>query len=181
MHCILSLILLLPLIARTGDESKRSPTQKEGDRSIVKPDWAKDMPPVSTLGYVKELERRIAKGEVVHVQVIVEAFLPIALSSLNSDFSHGYQVSGTTLKVVLPVKYKGVGLLIHHQAQPSAESCWRAPGCKVEFDFNDRRLEAEQVRLPGTFFIYDSDLKNVTLGSVPEKAPTTSVGRDAAP
>lgn len=180
MHCILGLILLLPLSAKTGGELRPTPAQKQGDRSAAKPDWARDMPPASGSGYAKELERRIAKGQVVRVHTIVQTYLPVALSSLNEDFTHGYHLSGTTLKVVSPVKYVGAELLVHHPTPPSPESCWRAPGCRIEFDFNGRQLEARQAKLPVASFIFDRDLKNATLGSsVPETPVTPSVGRDA--
>jgi hypothetical protein len=177
MHSILTLVLLLPLNAKAGDETKPIPAPKGSDGVVVKPDWAKDMPPESTIGYVKELLRRMAEGKVVRVRTVVQVFLPVALSSMNEDFSHGVHVSGTSVKVVSPAKYKGLSLLIHHQTPPNAESCWRAPGCKIEFDFYDRQLEAKQAKLRGVPFIYDGFLKNLALGSpVAEKAATPSVG-----
>jgi hypothetical protein len=182
MHGILALVLFLTLSAKTGVESKPTPTQKGGGRSLAKPDWAGDMPPESTMDYGKELLRRMAEGQIVHVRSVARSFLPVALSSLDRDLSPGVHVSGTTVEVVSPAKFRGLQLLIHHQTPPDVKSCWRAPGCRIEFDFHDRQLEAEQVKLPGVHLIYDGDLKNVTLGSPPSKKATTpSGGKDAGP
>lgn len=182
MHGFLGLVLLLTLSAKTGAALKPTPSEKRGNRHVAKPDWARDMPPESTSDYTTELRRRMAEGQIVRVRTVVRSFLPVALSSLNEDPSPGVHASGTTVRVVSPVKYRGLQLLIHHQTPPDAESCWRVPGCKIEFDFHDRQLEAEQVKLPRVPFIYDGDLKNVTVGSPPsEKATTPSVGKDAGP
>jgi hypothetical protein len=184
MHGILSLVLLLPLNAKAGAELKPIPAPKGGDQSVVKPDWTKHMPPESTIDYIKELRRRMAEGQTLRVHTLVQVFLPVALSSLNRDpahggLTHGVHVSGTTVEVVSPAKYKGLRLLIHHVTPPSADSCWRAPGCRIEFDCQDRLLEAKQVRLPGVPFIYDRDFKNVTLGK--PSAEKATAGKDAGP
>jgi len=182
MHGILSLILLLPLGAKTDAESKPISAAKGGDRSAGKPSWARDMPPEGTIGFVKELQRRMAEGPIVRVQTAVQGFVPVALSSLNKDLSPGVHVSGTSVEVVSPVKYKGLELLIHHQTSPSAQSCWRTPGCRVEFDFYERQLEAKQAKLQGLPFIYDRGLKNVALGEPSvEKGTTPSVDKGTRP
>ena len=125
----------------------------------------------------KELRRRMAEGKTIRVRAIVREFLPVALSSINRDFSPGIHVSGTSVEVVSPAQYKGLNLLVHHQKTPPAESCWRALGCKVEFDFYERHLEAKQAKLQGLPFIYDRDLTNLAL----EKAASAAAHKDAGP
>jgi len=182
MHGILCLVLLLTLNGKADVGLKPTPSEKQGGRPLAKPDWAKDLPPESTSDYLKELRRRMAEGQVVRVRAVVRSFIPVALSSLNEDLSSGVHVSGTMVRVVSPVKFKGLQLLIHHQALPDEGSCWRVPDCKIEFDFHNRQLEAKQVKLPGVPFIYDGNLKNVTVESSPwEKTVTPSVGKDAGP
>ena len=180
IHGILGLGLLLTLGAQPSAELKPTPAQKGGARTVAKPDWARGMPPESTIDYSKELRRRIAEGQIVRVRTVVRSFLPVALSSLNRELSHGVHVSGTAVEIASPPKYKGLELLIHHQRPPDARSCWRAPGCKIEFDVSERQLEATQVKLPRVPLIYNSDLKEVSLGSPSAVTPVTpSVSKDA--
>lgn len=179
MHSILGLVLILTLSAKAGAAANRNPAQKGPDQSVARPDWAKGLPSDSTSEYIKELRKRIAEGQIVHVRAAVRSFLPIALSSQNKDHSPGVHVSGAMVEVVSPAQYKGLQLLVHHHKAQVTGSCWRVVGCKIEFDFPDRQLEARQMKLPGLLFLYDRDLKNVTLGAPsPEKAATPTVGKD---
>jgi hypothetical protein len=170
----LGLGLLLSLSAQTGAEVKPTPLRKGHAKAIAKPDWARDMPPESTIDYRRDLRRRMAEGQVVRVRSVVRSFIPVALSSLSGDLSCAVHVPGTMVEIASPAKYKGLQLLVHHQPPPDAGSCWRAPGCKIEFDSYDRLLEAERVKLAGVPLIYDQDLKNISLATPSTKTPSAS-------
>lgn len=174
---ILVLSLLFPLSGTAGPDGKRISAPKTGARSPAKPAWARDLPPEPTVDNLKELRRKMAERGTVHLQAVVRAFAPVALSSINRDFSPGVHVSGTRVEVASPAKYKGLDLLVHHQRTPTAESCWRVLGCKVEFDFYERHLEARQAKLRGLPFIYDRDLTNLAM----EKPAPAAVHKDAGP
>ncbi len=174
---ILVLSLLLPQSGTAGPDGKPTTAPMRTARSAAKPAWARDLPREGTAERLRELRRKMAEGGIVRVRTFVRAFVPVALESLNSDFSPGVLVSGSSLEVVSPVKYKGLDLLVHHQRAPTAESCWRALGCKIEFDFQERHLEAERAKLRGLPFIYDSDLTNLVL----EKPAPATMPKDAGP
>jgi len=176
MYGILALSLLLPLSGTAGPDGKPISPPRGGARGATEPAWARDLPPESTVDHLKELRKRMAEGGVVHVRTVVRVFIPVALSSLNRDFTPGVHVSGTTVEVVSPAKYKGLELLVHHQKAPTAESCWRAVGCKIEFDFHERHLEAKQARLRGLPFLYDRDLTNLALDQLAPAAVRKDAG-----
>ena len=174
MNSVFGLALAILLI--TGCRAEATPrfAVKQDAKSVVRPDWAKDMPPESSAEYTVELRRRMLEGTMVRVRAIVQVFHATALSSINKGGLGGIHVAGTKVKVASPQKYDGLELLIHHAKSPGDDSCWRVTGCVAEFDIVERQLEARQAGMRGMGFIYDRDLKNVSLVQ-----PNPSTGRTA--
>jgi hypothetical protein len=68
------------------------------------------------------------------------------------------------VRIASPSYYEGLEPLIHHVKPPSADSCWQAPGCAVEFDLHEWLLEARRAGLHGAGFLHNRDLRNLALG-----------------
>lgn len=170
MNNVFRLVLLTFLTAAAASRAWPQSAQKRDGKTTARPEWTKGMPPESSVDYFLELRRRMAKGPTARVRAIVQVFLPVALEGLKASGAPVVRVAGTRIGVRSPARYDGLSLLIHHSQLPAVNSCWRAPGCAVEFDLYERRLEAEQARLGHTGYLYEGELKSVSLGS--PNAPT---------
>jgi hypothetical protein len=171
MNSVFSLLLLASLSAMVGVEVAAKGAPREQKKIVAKPAWAKDIPSTNPYEAGLELQRRIALGQVVRARAVIKVFLPIALSSFSLNGTDDIHVAGTKVKIVYPKRFEGLDLLIHHNKMPGEDSCWRKPDCEVEFDLYQRLLETLQAGMD-TWFIYDSDLKNIAFArpAIREKA-----------
>ena len=126
------------------------------------PEWMKEMPPIGTKEYLSELRERVSRGKAVRVRAVFHRFYDIGGSqfSLGPEGEHTW--STTICRIVSPERFVGWMLPVNHSSKLPADSCWRRQGCTVEFDVNERIIEAENARIRGfTEMLFKEQLENL--------------------
>jgi hypothetical protein len=135
---------------------------KNTSKRQPEPEWMKGMPPRESKEYLVELRQRVAQGNLVRVRTIFHRFHEIGGSHFSLGMEGENTWATTICQIVAPKQYAGWLIPVNHASKPAHDSCWRTQGCIIEFDVNERIVEAENARVHGfTTLLYKEELGNV--------------------